>query len=140
MKCVYCLVKILLRVLYTVYTPFAREEMTYGIRCGRGERTTRGLPASTVIFEELASYQDTSGHQSGENVYRALAPSVAQFRDDGRIIAPSTPRGQRGVFFRLYEQALHRKDAYVLHCPTWELNPSICKMGLFKGIKIGPDC
>ena len=30
------------------------------------DRTTRGLPASTVIFEELASYTDTSGHQSGE--------------------------------------------------------------------------
>ena len=44
------------------------------------DRTTRGLPASTVIFEELASYTDTSGHQSGEAVYRALAPSVAQFR------------------------------------------------------------
>ena len=85
------------------------------------ERTTRGLPASTVIFEELASYTDTSGHQSGEAVYRALAPSVAQFKQDGRTIAVSSPRGQRGVFYRLYQ----RKDAYVLNCPTWELNPEI---------------
>jgi len=41
------------------------------------ERTTRGLAASTVIFEELASYTDTNEHQSGEAVYMALAPSVA---------------------------------------------------------------
>ena len=103
------------------------------------ERTTRGLPASTVIFEELASYQDTTGHQSGENVYRALAPSVAQYKDDGRIIAPSTPRGQRGVFFRLYEQALNRSDAYVLHCPTWELNPSIDRAFLEREREADPE-
>ena len=47
------------------------------------ERTTRGLAASTVIFEELASYTDTNGYQSGEAVYRALAPSVAQSRSMG---------------------------------------------------------
>ncbi len=37
---------------------------------------TRGLAASTVWFEELASYVDSTGYQSGEAVYRALAPSV----------------------------------------------------------------
>ena len=89
------------------------------------DRTTRGLPASTVIFEELASYTDTSGHQSGEAVYRALAPSVAQFGAEGRIIALSSPRGQRGVFYRLFQQATARKDGYALHAPTWELNPEI---------------
>jgi hypothetical protein len=41
-------------------------------------RSPRGLAASTVIFEELASYQDTNGYQSGDAVYRALEPSVAQ--------------------------------------------------------------
>ena len=44
------------------------------------ERSTRGMAASTVVFEELASYTDTNGYQSGEAVYRALAPSVAQFQ------------------------------------------------------------
>ncbi len=89
------------------------------------DRTTRGLPASTVILEELASYTDTTGHQSGEAVYRALAPSVAQFKGEGRIITLSSPRGQRGVFYRLFQQAATRNDGYALHCPTWELNPDI---------------
>jgi len=89
------------------------------------ERTTRGLAASTVLFEELASYQDTQGHQSGEAVYRALAPSVAQFKGEGRIIALSSPRGQRGVFHRLFQTATVRDDAFALNCPTWDLNPMI---------------
>jgi len=41
------------------------------------DRSTRGLPVSTLVLEELSSYTDTAGHQSGEAVYRALAPSVA---------------------------------------------------------------
>lgn len=89
------------------------------------ERTSRGLAASTVLFEELAAYQDTSGHQSGEAVYRALAPSVAQFKGEGRLIALSSPRGQRGVFFRLFQQAEQRDDGFSLNCPTWDLNPAI---------------
>jgi len=103
------------------------------------ERTTRGLPASTVIFEEIASYQDTTGHQSGENVYRALSPSVAQYGDDGRIILVSSPQGERGVFYRLYTQALNRSDAYVLHCPTWELNPSINRAFLEREREADPE-
>ena len=89
------------------------------------ERTTRGLAASTVLFEEIASYQDTAGHQSGEAVYRALAPSVAQFKGEGRVICLSSPRGQRGVFYRLFQMAEQRDDGYALHAPTWELNPAI---------------
>ena len=79
------------------------------------ERTTRGLAASTVIFEELATYTDTNGHQSGEAVYKALAPSVVQFKGEGRIIALSSPRGQLGVFHRLFLQAAAREDGYALH-------------------------
>ena len=60
-------------------------------------RSTRGLAVSTVIFDELAHFIDTdNGYQAGEQVYRALAPSVAQFGDAGRIVCLSTPRGQRG--------------------------------------------
>ncbi len=66
-------------------------------------RSTRGLAVSTVIFDELAHFIDTeNGYQAGEQVYRALAPSVAQFGDVGRIICLSTPRGQRGIFWRMW--------------------------------------
>ncbi len=66
-------------------------------------RSTRGLAISTVIFDELAHFIDTeNGYQAGEQVYRAVAPGVAQFGDEGRIICLSTPRGQRGIFWRLW--------------------------------------
>ena len=68
---------------------------------------------------------DTSGHASGESVYRALAPSVAQYGADGRIIAVSSPRGQRGVFYRLYQRANDTEGEYALNCPSWELNPGL---------------
>jgi hypothetical protein len=103
------------------------------------ERTTRGMGASTVIFEELASYTDTNGYQSGEAVYRALAPSVAQFQGEGRIIALSSPRGQRGTFYRLFQTATLRDDGYALHCPSWELNPEIGRAFLERERESDPE-
>ena len=93
-------------------------------------RTARGLAISTIIFEEIASYVDSEGYQSGDAVYAALSPSVAQFGQDGRVISVSTPQGQRGVFWRLYQQADRREDAYALNVPTWEMNPAITEKSL----------
>jgi len=89
------------------------------------ERSIRGLGASTIIFEEIASYQDTNGHASGEAIWRALSPSVVQFQKEGRLIALSSPRGQRGVFYRLFQTAQLRDDAFSLNCASWDLNPMI---------------
>jgi hypothetical protein len=93
-------------------------------------RTVRGLGISSVIFEELAHYIDSEGFQSGEAVYSALAPSTAQFGPEGRVIGISTPRGQRGVFWRLFQQAEQRQDAYALNIPTWEMHPAITEESL----------
>ena len=43
------------------------------------------------------------------------------------ILCLSSPRGQRGVFYRLFQQAREREDGYALHLPTWEMNPVISK-------------
>lgn len=88
-------------------------------------RTIRGLAISTVIFEELASFLDSDGYQSGDEVYAALAPSTAQFKEEARLIALSTPRGQRGTLWRLFKQAQQREDGYALQAPTWEMHPDI---------------
>ena len=103
------------------------------------DRSTRGLPVSTLIFEELASYSDTEGHQSGESVYRALAPSTSQFQGEGRIIAISTPRGQRGVFYRLFQTATLKDNGYALHAPTWAMNPQIDRAFLEREREADPD-
>lgn len=93
-------------------------------------RTARGLAISTVIFEELAHFIDSVGYQSGEAVYGALAPSVVQFGSEGRIICLGTPRGQRGEFWKQYQSADRREDAYALNLPTWEMAPSITEASL----------
>jgi hypothetical protein len=102
-------------------------------------RSPRGLAASTVIFEELASYQDTNGYQSGDAVYRALEPSVSQFLEHGRIIALSSPRGQRGTFYNLHERAKASKVGFAMNLPTWELNPSIDRTSLARIEDEDPD-
>ena len=93
-------------------------------------RAARGLPISTVFLEEFGQFIDSDGYQSEEAVYRALAPSVAQFGGEGRIVILSTPRGTRGAFYRLYQQAASRADSFCLHLPTWELNPTLTQEAL----------
>ena len=93
-------------------------------------RSARRLPISTVILEEFGQFIDSDGYQSDEAVYRALAPSTAQFLDDGRIVILSTPRGTRGAFYRLFKQAGERPDGFSMHLPTWEMNPTLTKEAL----------
>ena len=102
-------------------------------------RSSRGLAASSVIFEELSSFQDTDGYQSGDAVYRALEPSVAQFKEHGRIIALSSPRGQRGTFYNLHERAKASEVGFAMKVPTWEMNPAIDRASLARIEDEDPD-
>jgi hypothetical protein len=102
-------------------------------------RSTRGLAISTVILDELAHFVDSDGYQAGEQVYRALAPATAQFGAAGRVICLSTPRGQRGVFWKLWQQAGQDPDAYRLQAPTWEMNPRIDQAFLEAERRRDPD-
>jgi hypothetical protein len=86
----------------------------------------RGLAVSTVIFDELAHWiTDTEGPAVAERVYRSLVPATAQFGDEGRVIAISTPYGNDNHFARLFEQAEADPDAYALQAATWEINTTI---------------
>ena len=93
-------------------------------------RAARGLPISTLLLEEFASFLDSDGNQSDEQMYRALSPSIAQFGPEGRIVILSTPRGTRGAFHRLFKQAGERADGFAMHLPTWEFNPTLTKEAL----------
>lgn len=93
-------------------------------------RAARGLPISTLLLEEFSQFLDSDGNQSDEQMYRALSPSIAQFGDEGRIVILSTPRGTRGAFHRLFKQAGERPDGFVMHLPTWEMNPVLTQEAL----------
>ncbi len=96
-------------------------------------RSVRGLACSMVIFDEFAHFlTDTDGYQAGRAVWRALAPSVAQFGSRGYIMVTSTPLWPSGPFYELWRAAETGADPelFAVRAPTWELNPSIPRSAL----------
>jgi hypothetical protein len=93
-------------------------------------RTGRGLAVSTLVLDELAHFQtDSEGPAAAKRVYQAVAPSVAQFQGEGRILALSTPwgRSDTNLFWRLFERASTgaHPDMLAVQAPTWEMNPTL---------------
>jgi hypothetical protein len=96
----------------------------------------RGKAAIVILFDEFAHFTNTSGKQSGDEVYSALYPSTQQFGVDGKIVLLSDPRGKEGMFWKLFEMSQRRgvaEDGQVTHpnddilslqLPTWRMNPS----------------
>jgi hypothetical protein len=94
----------------------------------------RGQAAICVLFDEFAHFMTSSGKQSGDEVYNALAPSTRQFGLDGKLVLLSDPRGKEGIFWRLFcmgqereeieGQVNHLNDEILpLQLPTWRMNP-----------------
>lgn len=96
-------------------------------------RSTRGLAASMVIFDEFAHMQsDTEGYQAARNVWRALTPSVAQFKEQGYVLVTSTPSWASGAFHDLVRtgEAGRDKNLFVIRKATWEVNSTISRDSL----------
>jgi hypothetical protein len=88
-------------------------------------RGGRGWAVHALLVDEAAHMLDTEGNAAAEPVYRALAPSVAQFGDAARLIVASTPLGMDGFFadlFAMVEQG-ELEGARCAHAPTWEARP-----------------
>jgi hypothetical protein len=91
-------------------------------------RTGRGLAISTLVLDELAHWvSESEGYQVADRVHAALSPSVAQFKEDGRLLYLSTPWGQSGLFATLFERASSgaHADMLAITAPTWEMNPTL---------------
>ena len=65
-------------------------------------RGGRGWPVMFVAMDEAAHFVDGDGNQAAEPVFRALAPSVAQFGDQARLVVASSPYGVDGWFADLF--------------------------------------
>src|SRR5207244_3004488 len=96
-------------------------------------RSTRGLPASLVILDELAHFVDSEGYQSGSQVLRALSPSIAQFGMRGRVLATSTPNGRSGAFWDICQRGRE------WHASTRTMNPTVSAEFLDKQRQLDPD-
>lgn len=77
---------------------------------GCSSNALRGRNAIVVIMDEMAHFIDNAGRFSGSEVYKALTPSIASFRRDGKIICISSPYAKYGAFYDRYVQSFQEKD------------------------------
>lgn len=96
--------------------------------------TARGVRGSNVIvaiLDELAHFIDNNGNRSGDEVYKALRPSLASFMTDGKILSISSPYTKSGVFYDIFLDAkgnseeVPNQNRRMFQIPTWEMNPTI---------------
>lgn len=115
--------------------------------CGHSSsESLRGRGSITIMFDELAFMLNTTGGQSGYEIYKALAPSTKTFmangdatRPDGRIIAISSPSGPDGMFYDLYKDSELDEKSLMFQVPTWDANPSITRDSLAADERRDPD-
>jgi hypothetical protein len=91
-------------------------------------RGGRGWPIVCLCMDESAWFvSESTGYQAADEIWQALAPSTAQFADEGRIIVSSTPAGPSGFFYDLHTRATNGEiaDAQAHHYTTAEVNPTI---------------
>lgn len=109
-----------------------------------------GKQCFILLLDEVASYKQTGGSSSGERIHSALTPSLNTFvRDnpvldengnqtfddngklitqkvlDSKLICISSPRGEEGLFYRLYKEAHLQDDRLMCKLPTWLVNTNL---------------
>ena len=103
-------------------------------------RSTRGMAASLVIFNESAHMQtDSEGFAAFRSVWRALVPSTAQFGARGYVMTLSTPLWPSGWFHSLCTAGEIDPDLFHIHRATWTMNPSITRESLTAEFIADPD-
>jgi hypothetical protein len=83
----------------------------------------RGAAVIAAIFDEFAAFGITEkGVDTAVYYYDSLVPATMQFGDDGVVFILSTPRGEEGKFFELYNDAWNgkRPDTIAIQMPSWE--------------------
>jgi hypothetical protein len=88
----------------------------------------RGSACTCLIFDEFAhSHEGTESTRTGEQVYRALVPSLGQVHPDGMVYIPTSPWTKETHAHRLYEMALEVDEAgdpkypdmLLVQLPSW---------------------
>ena len=100
----------------------------------------RGYSVALAIFDEAAHYRTGYGEQTGEQLYQAIAPSIAQFGNNGRLLMISTPWTKQGIFYDNYQKGVSGEypEIHIANFPTWEVNPTITQEFLASAKKRDP--
>jgi len=105
-------------------------------------RSSRGLAISLLILNEAAHMMTTEdGYAAGQEVYRALQPSTAQFGERGYVMVMSSPKWCSGIFWDLYSAGISgaAEDTFVAQHSTWEMNPTITRKSLEADFQADPE-
>lgn len=91
-------------------------------------RSIRGYAASFVAFDEMSHYidEEQGGPRVAQRLWSSLTPSIAQFREFGKVVGISTPAGTANLFAELWHKA-HAGElpqAAAFYAPT-SANPMI---------------
>lgn len=99
-----------------------------------------------LLFDEVASYKTTGGASSGERLFSALGPGTVAFkrpildengnqtydeygkpamRLDSKMISISSPRGEEGILWKIYQESGRTPDRLAYKLPTWKVNEGI---------------
>lgn len=70
----------------------------------------RGRNSVVVIMDELAFFVDNGGRFSGDQVYNAVTPSVADFKGEGRVLCLTSPYGKFGKAYNLYQESFRMPE------------------------------
>lgn len=86
----------------------------------------RGRNAIVIIMDEMAHFIDNNGRFSGGEVYKALKPSLASFRRDGKMICISSPYAKFGKFYERFTESF-KEPALTLTFKMYSamVNPTI---------------
>jgi hypothetical protein len=114
-----------------------------------------GKGVFVLLLDEVASYKRTGGSSSGERIYTAMSPALATYgRDvvmtdeqgkivydesgsprmehiyDSKIISISSPRGEDGIFYDLFQNSSQVRSRLSCKLPTWVVSPSLTEESL----------
>ncbi len=84
--------------------------------------TAVGRSNKTVILDEVANFEKTSGRRGAWEVYTKLRKSTDTFKDAGHTIAISSPVDPNDIIMTLYRRDSPKTLKYLL--PTWQMNPN----------------
>lgn len=114
-----------------------------------------GKGVFVLILDEVASYKQTGSSSSGERIYEALSPSlntyvrsvyvkdkdnnfvldeqgkqISKLVYDSKIISISSPRGQEGIFWKLFSNDSKVAERLSCRLPTWIVSPKYTEKSL----------
>lgn len=113
-------------------------------------RSIRGSATMAVVFDEFAHFMQGESDQSDNEVYEAVIPALAQFRQDSMIFCNSSPYSKVGKFYERFEEGMSMTNGsptspfmLTLQFPSWALYEGWWEdsnwIGPKKCITVSPD-